>query len=46
LELGIAADEPSFPVEKLVELKTLFEIPFRKDRTVGFGEPAMSPLKP
>ena len=47
-KLGLEAmGKASFhPVEKLVELKTLFEIPFRNDRTVGFGEPAMSPLKP
>jgi hypothetical protein len=32
-------------VEKLVELKTAFEIPFGTDRLVGFGEKFLSPLK-
>ena len=34
------------PVEKLVELKTTFEIPFGKDRSVGFSEALVTPLKP
>ena len=34
------------PVEKLVELKTMFEISFSKDRAVGSGEAARRPLNP
>jgi len=34
------------PVEKLVELKTAFEIPFRKVRTVGFEQTLSPRLNP
>ena len=44
LELAGKATFP--PVEKLVELKTLFEIPFRKDRAVGSAKCASSSLRP
>ena len=47
-KLGLAKiGKRSFrPVEKLVELKTTFEIPFGKERPVGFRKWRVLPLKP
>jgi len=47
-ELGLrrGAEKRGWPVEKIVELKTVFEIARGEDRSVGFGKACWPPLKP
>ena len=47
-KLGLASmgKRSFYPVEKLVELKTTFEIPFGKDRSVGFKGECFGAIKP